>query len=117
MIGTTNPMERLAKGREIHMERFRGPVSPVGRSICRKDQSAIDTCLERCPWPDKPGMCDQCGGRPERVRAAQSAPERAGSLSEHVRRAMLLWLEWRARQPDNPDPERTREILRGLRKC
>lgn len=27
----------------------------------------------------------------------------------------ILWLEWRARQPDNPNPERTREILRGLR--
>ena len=27
----------------------------------------------------------------------------------------ILWLELRAKQPDNPNPERTREILRGLR--
>lgn len=34
---------------------------------------------------------------------------------EHVQRAMLLWLEWRVKQPDNPNPERTLEILRGIR--
>lgn len=33
---------------------------------------------------------------------------------EHTRRAMIMWLEWRAKQPDNPDPERTREILKGV---
>ena len=38
-----------------------------------------------------------------------------GQYEEHTIRAMLLWLEWRARQPDNPDPGRTREILRGIR--
>lgn len=34
---------------------------------------------------------------------------------EHVQCAMIMWLEWRAKQPDNPDPERTREILRWIR--
>lgn len=34
----------------------------------------------------------------------------------HIQRAMIMWLEWRARQPDNQDPERTREILRGVRR-
>ena len=32
----------------------------------------------------------------------------------HALAAMILWLEWRAAQPDNPNPERTREILRGV---
>lgn len=32
----------------------------------------------------------------------------------HTLTAMILWLEWRAAQPDNPDPERTWEILRGV---
>lgn len=37
------------------------------------------------------------------------------TVKEHTIRAMLLWLEWRVKQPDNPDPERTLEILRGIR--
>lgn len=34
---------------------------------------------------------------------------------EHAKRAMIMWLEWRAKQPDNPDPSRTRQILKGVR--
>lgn len=37
------------------------------------------------------------------------------TVRAHQRQALILWLEWRARQPDNPDPERTREILKGVR--
>lgn len=34
---------------------------------------------------------------------------------EHAKRAMIMWLEWRVKQPDNPDPSRTRAILKGVR--
>lgn len=37
------------------------------------------------------------------------------TVKEHTIRAMLLWLEWRVKQPGNPNPERTLEILRGIR--
>ena len=52
---------------------------------------------------DPPGAyCHRCGAELLTVK-------------EHTICAMLLWLEWRAKQPDNPNPERTLEILRGIR--
>ena len=117
MLGTTNPMERLAKGREIHMERFTGIDRPAFLPGGKTPQEDIDTCVDRCPWPSKPMMCSRCKGRPELVKDIHKGrPERL-TVKEHTIYAMLLWLEWRARQPDNPDPGRTREILRELRKC
>lgn len=78
-------------------------------------QDSIDMCVERCPWPDNPAMCEICGGRPERVR--QDKKPRTMTATRERRlliRAAILWLEWRAKQPDNPNPGRTREILRGV---
>ena len=37
------------------------------------------------------------------------------TVKEHTIRAMIMWLECRAKQLGNPDPERTREILKGVR--
>lgn len=78
-------------------------------------------CVDRCPWPDNPTMCDLCKGRPERIRKKAEAPPKEQeppkpekAQDKVLLRAAVLWLEWRAAQPDNPDPVRTREILRGV---
>lgn len=82
-------------------------------------QAEIDRCVERCPWPDMSGMCDACRGHPERIESYTA--EDAGSEDGDIRcegdiPLAVLWLEWRARDPDNPRPERTREILTMLRR-
>lgn len=116
MIGTTNPMERLAKGRMIHIERFTGIDQPMFLQRKKIPQEEIDTCVDRCPWPSKPMMCSRCKGHPELVKDIYKGRMEHLTVKEHTIRAMLLWLEWRARQPDNPNPERTLEILMGVRR-
>ena len=93
----------------------------AGRRLSKEAQDRIDMCVDRCPWPDNPTMCDLCKGRPERIRKKaeeiskkQETPEPEKTQDNVLFRAAVLWLEWRAAQPDNPDPERTREILRGV---
>ena len=106
-------MERLGKGQPIHVERFDG----IGHQIKpekRTSQAHIDMCVDHCPWPNWPNMCGPCGGDLERYKKKAAAAYPIGTM-EHTRRAMIMWLEWRAKQPDNPDPERTREILKGVR--
>ena len=113
MIGATHPLERLGKGKEIHAERLDGIGSRI-KPVSKKYQAKIDMCLENCPWPNQPIMCGPCGGDPERYKKKVANAYPIGPM-EHAKRAMIMWLEWRARQPDNPDPERTLEILRGIR--
>lgn len=115
MIGTTNPMERLAKGRMIHMERFTGIDRPAFLPGGKTPQEDIDTCVDRCPWPSKPMMCSRCKGHPELVKDIYKGRMEHLNVKEHTIRAMIMWLEWRAKQPGNPNPERTLEILRGIR--
>ena len=93
----------------------------AGRRISREAQDRIDMCVDRCTWPDNPAMCDLCKGRPERIRKKaevppkeQEPPKPEKTQDNVLFRAAVLWLEWRAAQPDNPDPERTWEILRGV---
>ena len=92
------------------------------RWITREPQERIDACVDRCPWPDNPAMCDLCKGRPEQIRKKaeeipkkQEPPKLEKTQDNVLLRAAILWLEWRAVQPDNPAPERTREILRGMK--
>lgn len=113
MIGRTNPINRILKGMEIHANRFDGIDNPI-RPVSKKEQERIDVCIDHCPWPSQPIMCGDCQGRPERAKARLSNTPVIG-VQEHTSRAMIMWLEWRARQPDNPNPERTREILKGVR--
>lgn len=88
------------------------------------ERQAIDQCVNHCPWPDRPGMCVSCRGDPVRIARLKKEAERreerakkppAGRPAGYLRLA-VLWLEWRARDPSNPDPERTREILTMLRR-
>lgn len=111
MIGRNDPLVRLAKGRPIHAEKCKGRAEPV-KKLPRTAQHEIDTCVDRCPWPDTPRMCEVCKGRPHQVQGYRRPTK---TVRAHQRQALILWLEWRARQPDNPDPERTREILKGVR--
>lgn len=72
-----------------------------------KQQAEIDRCVYHCPWPDKSGMCNVCNGHPERFESKNTFS---------LEKAFILWLECRAKDPGNPRPERTREILKMLRR-
>ena len=113
MIGSTHPLERLGKGQPIHAERLEGLGSPI-KAVSRKAQAKIDMCVDHCPWPNQPIMCGPCGGDPKSYKNKMATAYPIGPM-EHAKRAMIMWLEWRVKQPDNPDPSRTRAILKGVR--
>lgn len=111
----------IGRGVSLHAEKRSHGKAWKPAQLTDEEQEKIDACLEHCPWPENPGMCGQCNGRPERVKRAKKRswkdkPEHTERIRiNHEMRAAVLWLEWRSRQPDNPDPKRTREILRGVR--
>ena len=76
----------------------------------------ISYCIDRCPYPgsDPDIMCPYC--RAERKRGHTPKPRPAqrpgGKFSE--KKAAIYYLRLRAADPNNPTPERTMEILKGL---
>lgn len=75
MIGRNDPLVRLAKGRPIHAEKCKGRAEPV-KKLPRTAQHEIDTCVDRCPWPDIPRMCEVCKGAHIRCRGTGGPPGR-----------------------------------------
>ena len=111
MIGDWNGLDSLKAIKPGHLS-----DGAIGFQHCCDRQDVIDGCLE-CHRKKCSGDCSE---RKARTRAAagkvKGGVDMGGlTISDHLQQVFILWLEWRVRQPDNQNPERTREILKGVR--